>query len=69
MQPDSSEDVDVNAAEDELDSHELDVLRKAGIVPPAPRKARRKARSTSMKGKHVLFAEDEAEGGPYRAPV
>lgn len=69
MQPGPSEDVDVNAAEDELDNHELDMLREAGVIPPAPRKARRKARSTSMNGKHVLFAEDEAEGAPYRALV
>ncbi|KAI1788796.1 small-subunit processome [Ganoderma leucocontextum] len=59
VQPGTSDDID--AAEQELDNHELEVLREAGVVPPAPRKARRKPRTSSKKGKHILFAEDEAE--------
>ena len=36
------------------------MLREAGVLPPASKKARRK--SHSKKGKHILFAEDDAEG-------
>lgn len=45
---------------DELDEQELEALREAGVIAPEPKRARRK--SHSNKGKHVLFAEDAAEG-------
>ncbi|PIL31826.1 hypothetical protein GSI_06530 [Ganoderma sinense ZZ0214-1] len=61
VQPGLPPSEDVDTAEDELDNHELDVLREAGVIPPAPRKARRKAHSMSKNWKHILFAEDEAE--------
>ncbi|TBU63817.1 small-subunit processome [Dichomitus squalens] len=44
---------------EELDDHELEVLREAGVVPPASKRARRK--SHHKKGRHILFAEDEEE--------
>lgn len=62
-----SENVDVHAAA-ELDNHELEVLREAGVIPQAAlRKVRRKSPSSRVKGKHVLFAEDKAEGSSHRA--
>ncbi|KAI0778318.1 u3 small nucleolar RNA-associated protein 11 [Trametes elegans] len=51
-------------AAEELDDQELEVLREAGVLPPEPKKARRKSRS-SQKDKHVLFAENEAEARQY----
>ena len=45
---------------DELEEEELEVLREAGVIAPASKKGRRKARS--KRGKHILFADDEDEG-------
>ena len=45
---------------DDLDEEEVEVLREAGVLPPESKKSRRK--SHSKKGKHLMFAEDEAEG-------
>ncbi|KAI0639541.1 small-subunit processome [Trametes polyzona] len=49
--------------DDELDEHELEVLREAGVIPPESKKSRRKSRSN--KGKHLLFAEDAEEARQY----
>ncbi|KAJ8495639.1 hypothetical protein ONZ51_g1565 [Trametes cubensis] len=48
---------------DDLDEEEVEVLREAGVLPPESKKSRRK--SHSKKGKHLMFAEDEAEAKEY----
>jgi U3 small nucleolar RNA-associated protein 11 len=45
-----------SGVEDDLDEHELDILREAGIVSPSLAKGKGK------KPKHILFVEDEEEG-------
>ncbi|KAI0698395.1 small-subunit processome [Cerioporus squamosus] len=47
---------------DELDDHELEVLREAGVLPPAPAGKRARRKAHSKKGKHIIFAEDSEEG-------
>lgn len=46
---------------DGLDEHEVDVLREAGILPAATKKARQKARS-KKRTKHIVFTEDPNAG-------
>ncbi|TFK94416.1 small-subunit processome [Polyporus arcularius HHB13444] len=46
----------------ELDDHELEVLREAGVLPPAPAAKRSQRKAHSKKGKHIIFAEDPEEG-------
>ncbi|RPD82426.1 small-subunit processome [Lentinus tigrinus ALCF2SS1-7] len=43
---------------DELDDQELEVLREAGVLPPAPGSKRARRKTHSKKGKHIVFAED-----------
>ena len=44
---------------EELDEEELEVLQNAGLIskPPGSKRKQRK-----FAGKHIIFAEDEAEG-------
>ncbi|KAI0801134.1 small-subunit processome [Fomes fomentarius] len=42
----------------DLDEEELQTLREAGILSPAPKKARRKSHGST---RHILFAEDAEE--------
>lgn len=46
--------------DEELNEEEVEVLREAGILPRVTRRVARKKRS--VKGMHVVFAEDADEG-------
>lgn len=51
-----------DAGADELDDQELEVLREAGVLPPAPGGRRARRKTHSKKGKHIVFAADPDEG-------
>lgn len=59
-------DNDPDDVEDGLDHEELEVLREAGILA-APAKTRRRRSGASLKGKHIVFVEDEDAARQYAA--